>query len=76
MSERIYLDNSATSYPKPPEVTEAMVQFARECGASAGRGAYAEAKACGEMLATCRRRCRAVRVRNPEGWTCSQATSL
>ncbi len=56
MSERIYLDNSATSYPKPPEVTEAMVQFARECGASAGRGAYAEAKACGEMLATCRRR--------------------
>ncbi|MCK4275026.1 MAG: aminotransferase class V-fold PLP-dependent enzyme, partial [Phycisphaerae bacterium] len=47
---------SATSFPKPPEVTEAMVWFAAECGASAGRGAYAEAKACGEIIATCRRR--------------------
>jgi len=56
MPDRIYLDNSATSFPKPPEVTEAMVRFARECGASAGRGAYAEAKACEQMILTCRRR--------------------
>lgn len=54
--QRVYLDNSATSFPKPPEVTEAMVRFARECGASAGRGAYAEAKACGEIIAACRAR--------------------
>lgn len=53
---RIYMDNSATSFPKPPAVTEAMVSFARDCGASAGRGAYAEAKACEQMLGTCRQR--------------------
>ena len=56
MTRRIYMDNSATSFPKPAEVAEAMARFARDCGASAGRGAYAEARACGEMIATCRRR--------------------
>ena len=56
MSERIYMDNSATSFPKPAAVTDAMVDFARNCGASAGRGAYAEAKACERMIATCRSR--------------------
>ena len=53
---RIYLDNSATSFPKPPAVTEAMVRFATDCGASAGRGAYEAARECGEMIATCRQR--------------------
>jgi len=53
---RIYMDNSATSFPKPAAVAEAMAAFATECGASAGRGAYAEARACGEVLARCRRR--------------------
>ncbi len=53
---RVYLDNSATSFPKPPAVMEAMVRFAAECGASAGRGGYAEARACEEIIATCRRR--------------------
>ncbi|HET6429486.1 MAG TPA: aminotransferase class V-fold PLP-dependent enzyme [Phycisphaerae bacterium] len=52
---RIYMDNSATSFPKPPGVAEAMARFAAECGASAGRGAYDEAKACGEMIAESRR---------------------
>jgi len=56
MSQRVYMDNSATSFPKPSGVMEAMVDFARNCGASAGRGAYAEAKACEEVLATCRGR--------------------
>ncbi|MHC4718085.1 MAG: aminotransferase class V-fold PLP-dependent enzyme [Planctomycetota bacterium] len=53
---RIYMDNSATSFPKPKGVTEAMARFAAECGASAGRGAYDETKACGEMIAACRAR--------------------
>ncbi|MCJ7544336.1 MAG: aminotransferase class V-fold PLP-dependent enzyme [Phycisphaerae bacterium] len=56
MADRIYMDNAATSFPKPPGVMEAMVDFARHCGASAGRGAYAEAKACEQVLATCRAR--------------------
>ncbi|MBT3199527.1 MAG: aminotransferase class V-fold PLP-dependent enzyme [Phycisphaerales bacterium] len=53
---RIYMDNSATSFPKPPGVIEAMTSFANDCGASAGRGAYAEARACEKMIATCRSR--------------------
>ncbi len=41
--ERIYLDNAATSWPKPPEVYAAVDHYLRENGAPAGRGAYAEA---------------------------------
>ena len=37
------MDNAATSFPKPRAVTEAMVRYATELGASAGRGAYPEA---------------------------------
>ena len=54
--QRTYLDNSATSFPKPDAVIAAMVDFAANCGASAGRGAYAEAKACEGIMALCRRR--------------------
>lgn len=41
--QRIYLDNAATSWPKPPEVYEAVDRYFRELGAPAGRSAYAEA---------------------------------
>jgi cysteine desulfurase family protein len=50
------MDNAATSFPKPLVVTEAMVRYANELGASAGRGAYAEAMETGAMIAECRRR--------------------
>jgi len=53
---RRYLDNAATSYPKPPQVLEAMTRYATELGASPGRGAYHEAKQAGELLEQCRRR--------------------
>ncbi len=53
---RLYMDNAATSFPKPLVVTEAMVRYANELGASAGRGAYAEAMETGAMIAECRRR--------------------
>jgi cysteine desulfurase family protein len=36
----VYLDNAATTFPKPEAVYAAADRFARECGASAGRGAY------------------------------------
>lgn len=39
----IYLDNAATSYPKPETVYEAVDHFSRELGASSGRGAYRRA---------------------------------
>lgn len=41
MKDRIiYFDNAATSFPKPEEVTQAMVHFSREVGASPGRSAH------------------------------------
>lgn len=56
MSDRLYADNAATSFPKPPCVWEAMQSYATELGASAGRGAYREAIETGELLNACRRR--------------------
>ncbi len=52
----LYFDNAATSYPKPPETMAAIEQYAETCGASAGRGAYAEARACGDLLRQARAR--------------------
>ena len=45
MSEKkdIYLDNAATSFPKPEGVALAMDHFTRNIGASAGRGGYRRA---------------------------------
>ncbi|MCX7020816.1 MAG: aminotransferase class V-fold PLP-dependent enzyme [bacterium] len=42
-SRYIYLDNSATSWPKPPAVAEAMARFLTEEGGSAGRGSHTRA---------------------------------
>ncbi|MGN6367299.1 MAG: aminotransferase class V-fold PLP-dependent enzyme [Phycisphaerae bacterium] len=55
-ARRLYCDNAATSFPKPPEVLQAMIHYATEIGASAGRGAYAEAQASAAVLKTCRER--------------------
>jgi selenocysteine lyase/cysteine desulfurase len=52
---RVYLDNAATSFPKPPSVLEAMVQYARQLGAPS-RGASAEAMATAAMVRDCRER--------------------
>ena len=38
--QQIYLDNAATSYPKPDSVYAAIDQYNRNCGAPVGRGAY------------------------------------
>jgi cysteine desulfurase/selenocysteine lyase len=51
---RLYLDNAATSFPKPPAVLEAMTRYATELGASPGRGAYAEAREAGRLMNQCR----------------------
>ncbi len=40
---RIYLDNAATSWPKPESVYRAVDHYQRELGAAAARGGYAEA---------------------------------
>jgi len=37
---RVYLDNSATTWPKPPQVIEAITRFLTDCGASPGRSGH------------------------------------
>mgnify|MGYP005840055335 CR=1 FL=1 len=53
---RLYMDNSATSFPKPAAVLDAMTRYATELGASAGRGAYREAVETGRIISQCRQR--------------------
>lgn len=43
MQPRIYLDNAATSWPKPEAVYQAVERAMRELGAPAGRSTYREA---------------------------------
>lgn len=53
---RLYLDNAATTFPKPRSVHEAMSRYATAIGASPGRGSYAESVEGGAIIARCRRR--------------------
>jgi cysteine desulfurase/selenocysteine lyase len=53
---RIYLDNAATSYPKPPAVTEAVERALREEGAAEGRSNTRAAQRVHDVVARCRER--------------------
>jgi cysteine desulfurase family protein len=67
MGARIYLDNAATSFPKPGSVVDAVMHYTTQVPASAGRGAYREARLAGEMLAELRARiCRLVNGTDPD----------
>lgn len=55
MDRRVYLDNAATSFPKPPCVAAAMAEYAHACGAPA-RGGSVESRRAAAILATCRER--------------------
>lgn len=46
----IYLDNAATSFPKPDTVEAGILHYHRHLGASAGRGAYPRAVLAGRLL--------------------------
>lgn len=50
----IYLDNAATSYPKPPIVIDAISHFMKNIGATAGRGAYKSAIEADRLVFNCR----------------------
>lgn len=51
---RIYLDNAATSFPKPPAVYAAVDDYQRRIGAAVGRGAYREAVEAQRIVDRCR----------------------
>lgn len=43
MTDRIYLDNAATSFPKPKEVVRAMTDYIENIGSNINRGCYGSA---------------------------------
>ncbi len=51
---RIYLDNAATSWPKPEAVYQAVDRYSRDNGAPAGRGVYAQAVEVQQAVAAAR----------------------
>ena len=51
---RHYLDNAATTYPKPPGVVAAVCDYMEHNGASAGRGAYRAALESRQIIDDCR----------------------
>lgn len=50
----IYLDNAATSFPKPPRVIRAMTEALQEYGANPGRGGHQLALKAGRTVEKCR----------------------
>ncbi len=52
----IYLDNAATSFPKPDSVYSAMDYYNRSFGAPVGRGAYRAASEVQRLVKLCRKR--------------------
>jgi cysteine desulfurase family protein len=50
----IYLDNGATSFPKPPAVAAAMSHFLLEVGGSAGRSGHRLAQEAARVVFECR----------------------
>lgn len=57
MSESaLYLDNAATSFPKPRAVYDAMLRYGTEVGASPGRGQYRASREGAAIIWRCRER--------------------
>ena len=63
---RIYLDNAATSWPKPESVYEAIDQYQRDIGAAAGRAGYRDAEQANRTVENVRTACaKLFRIANP-----------
>jgi len=56
MPQTIYLDNAATSFPKPPAVASAMAEFLAASAGNPGRGGHALSRAAVVPLDTARER--------------------
>lgn len=50
----VYLDNSATTYPKPEEVYFSVFNYMKNIGANPGRGGYSNALAGDRIIFSCR----------------------
>jgi cysteine desulfurase / selenocysteine lyase len=56
MTRHTYLDNAATSFPKPETVYSAMDDYNRRLGAAVGRGAYGASLEVTRIVERCRKR--------------------
>jgi len=64
---RVYLDNAATSWPKPMLVCDVVDDYQRRLGVSVGRGGYAETEEVGEAVEKTRAAiARLIRAESPE----------
>ena len=78
-ARRVYLDNAATTWPKPEAVWQAMDRYQRDNGASAGRGAYRHAVEAQRIVMEARRGiARLLHVSDPRRvvWTANCTDSL
>jgi len=67
ITRRLYLDNAATSSPKPPAMLEATTDYVQRLGGSPGRGAYHEALEAGRLVDECRARiCTLIGANDPD----------
>lgn len=76
---RIYLDNAATSWPKPESVYLAIDAYQRQIGAAAGRGAYGQATEVERLVGDARHRVGqliGVPVGHPVIFTCNGTEAL
>ena len=63
----VYLDNAATSFPKPKAVIEAARRVLEEVGASPGRGAHRHAREATAIVSDCRQKTAAILgVKDPD----------
>jgi len=56
VEDLIYLDNAATSWPKPDNVYKFMIDFYRDCGVNPGRSGFDKAIEAGNILEDLRKR--------------------
>lgn len=77
----IYLDNAATSFPKPPEVVKAMAGTLEKLGVNPGRGGHRLALCAGRVVESCREEiCALLGMEHPERViftaSCTEAINL
>ena len=56
MDDFIYLDNAATTFPKPESVYAVQDEISRNLAVNAGRGSYRASHRASEIISDCRRR--------------------
>lgn len=73
----IYLDNAASSWPKPPTVIEAMTECIAQYGANPGRGSHKLAVKASRTLFECRKNiAKLFRIHNPNHISFSLNTTM